>query len=267
MSEEKRRELAQFLKRCRERLKPEDVGLVPDRRRRTPGLRREEVAGAARVSPEWYTWLEQARPIRASEATLRRIAVALRLAPSETRQLLFLSGYDPEDPNGPPDERVSPGILRFLDRLADAPAYVLGARWDFLAWNAASALLYGDLGAIEKADRNCVVQTFLGAFRDRIEDWERHARAVVAGFRAAYAPHAGDIWFEDLISRLASDSPDFARLWTAADAPEANAGDRRFRMPDGSLLTFEHSAFDLADEVSRGLRLVTYVPVRGPRAV
>src|SRR5690606_38450197 len=120
------REIAAFLRSRRARLRPEDVGLPRGPRRRTPGLRREEVAALAGVSTEWYTWLEQARDVRPSAATLRRIATALRLEPAECQHLLALGGHGSGTPDGdfPPDAAISPQLQLLLDRLAYCPAWV-----------------------------------------------------------------------------------------------------------------------------------------------
>src|SRR5687767_7014497 len=145
LSDDRRHEIATFLRTRRARLAPEQVGLPRGSRRRTPGLRREEVAALAGVSTEWYKWLEQARDVRASEDALRRIAAALRLEPGETQHLLTLGGYgrpgaaQSASRGAPP---IRPHLQRLLDQLEHCPAWVYGERWDILAWNRAATLIW-----------------------------------------------------------------------------------------------------------------------------
>src|SRR5690606_31653330 len=163
LSEDRRKEIAGFLRSRRARLKPEQIGLPRGARRRTPGLRREEVAALAGVSTEWYTWLEQARDVRASEAVLNQIAAALRLEPGETHHLLTLAGYgrDGLRNGGSAPERISPALQRLLDELEPCPAWVLGERWDFLCWNRGATIIWGDPAASRGIERNALYQIFM----------------------------------------------------------------------------------------------------------
>ena len=179
LSDERRREIADFLKTRRMRRQPEELGLPRGRRRRTPGLRREEVAAAAGVSAEWYTWLEQAREVRPSAEVLTRIGAALRLEPYETRHLLTLGGYA-IPANGsdiPRSVSVSLRLQRLIDQMDYGPAWVFGERWDIVAWNRAASVIHGDLAALQGIERNALYQLFLGnRMRSMLVDWETHGR-------------------------------------------------------------------------------------------
>src|SRR5690606_17578069 len=264
-SAKQRQEIARFLKARRERIRPEDVGLPAGGRRRTPGLRREEVAFLAGISAEWYKWLEQARDVRASAQTLERIAAVLRLEPAEARHLLLLSGHAVP---GAADQRIETNgvhknLQRLLDQLDPCPAYIHGQRWDLLAWNRATSTVLGDFTALEPAERNCLRMSLLGPLRAMIPDWESHAMGLVHHFRADYAHHVGDPWFEDFIAELRRESAEFAQWWEEPVVKDWRDGIKLFNHPDLGQLAFEHSAFALADERLSGLRLVTLMPVDG----
>src|SRR5690606_22138345 len=195
LSADRREEIASSLRLRLARLSPGDVGLPPGRRRRTPGLRREEVAALAGVSTEWYKWLEQARAVRPSMETMRRIAEALRCEPGETRHLLTLAGYgEPHVPAVAEGEAVvSEHLMRMLAELDPCPAWVHGERWDFLAWNRAATVIHGDLASRRGIERNGMYQFFLGTrMRSTLVDWERHARGLVGTLRLAHGRYVGD---------------------------------------------------------------------------
>src|SRR3984893_12738946 len=146
--EARRRESGDFLRSRRERLAPASVGLPNGFRRRTPGLRREEVALLAGVGTTWYTWLEQGRDVRPSTEVLSALADALRLDSAERRHLFVLNDRPPPEPRPAGPERVGEPLRRMLESLTGQPAYVLGRRWDVLAWNRAAEVLFGDYGKL-----------------------------------------------------------------------------------------------------------------------
>jgi transcriptional regulator with XRE-family HTH domain len=266
LSNDRRTEIATFLRLRRTRRQPEEVGLPRGGRRRTPGLRREEVAALAGVSTEWYTWLEQARDVHPSPETLRRIAAALRLEPGESQHLLTLAGYGVgEHGNGAARPGVvSPRIQRLLDHLGHCPAWVYGERWDILAWNEAATVIHGDLPAMEGIERNALYQLYLNPrWRRMLVDWELHAQDCVAKLRAAYARRVDDPWFNELVDLLRARSREFAEWWNQHDVRLAQDGVKYYDHPEVGRLSFDYTIFDLADERSASLHLVTYLPAPG----
>jgi transcriptional regulator with XRE-family HTH domain len=258
--ERRRAELADFLRRRREQIKPEDVGLPNGSRRRTPGLRREEVAQLADVGTTWYTWLEQGRDVRASLEVLEAICRALRLTPAERTHVILLGRGEEPAPCKATNERVSPTIRRLIENLGPNPAYVLGRRWDYLAWNRAACAVFGDFDAIPRAQRNHVWRFFTDSTRrEMMPDWERSSRLLVAKFRADSARHLGDPEFEQLIHSLRQSSPEFCKAWKRHEVARAGEGRKEINHPDAGLLVFEHAVFNPADAPDQ--RLVLYSPL------
>ncbi len=266
LSDERRREIADFLKTRRMRRQPEELGLPRGRRRRTPGLRREEVAAAAGVSAEWYTWLEQARDVRPSAQVLTRIGAALRLEPNETRHLLTLGGYA-VPANGsdvPRSVSVSLRLQRLIDQMDYGPAWVFGERWDIVAWNRAASVIHGDLAGLQGIERNALYQLFLGdRMRSMLVDWDTHGRMCVAKLRAAYASRVDDPWFNELVTLLRSQSEQFERWWNQNDIETSQEGVKHYEHPEAGRLVFDYSVLDVLDERMSSLRLVAYVPAPG----
>jgi transcriptional regulator with XRE-family HTH domain len=263
LSSDRRAEIAKFLRIRRTRRQPEEMGLPRGGRRRTPGLRRQEVAALAGVSTEWYTWLEQARDVHPSGETLRRIAMALRLEPGETQHLLTLAGYGlPETGNGAPRPTgVSPRLERLLEQLEYCPAWIYGERWDILAWNRAATVICGDLGAFQGVERNGLYLLFVHPRMRRIlVDWEVHARHTVAKLRAGYARHVDDPWFNELVHLLRVRSPEFAAWWNDHDVLLGQDGVKCYDHPEAGRLTFDFTVLEVTDDQLASLRLVTYVP-------
>ncbi len=258
--ERRRAELADFLRTRRATLQPEDIGLPNGGRRRTPGLRREEVAQVAGVGTTWYTWLEQGRDVRASLDVLEAIARALRLTPAERTHLVLLGRGEEPPPCKSPAERASATLKRLIENLGPSPAFVLGRRWDYLAWNRAGAALLGDLGAIPRAARNHIWLTFMDpARRELFPDWERGARLAVAKFRADSARHLGDPGFEELIHALRQSSPEFCEAWSRHEVARTGGGRKEIRHPVAGTLVFEHAVFTPVDAPEQ--RLVLYTPL------
>ncbi len=260
--ERRRAELADFLRRRRAEIKPEDVGLPGGGRRRTPGLRREEVAQLAGVGTTWYTWLEQGRDVRASTEVLESLAQALALTPAERTHLMLL-GRGQEAPAGsPPPESVSPTLRRLVDNLGPNPAFVIGRRWDYLAWNRAARGLLGDFEQIPPQARNHLWLMFSDPRRrELIGDWEEASRIAVAKFRADHARYLGDPAFEELIETLRHTSREFCRAWKRHEVAHSGSGRKELHHPELGLLLFEHAAFHPVDEPEQ--RLILYSPVPG----
>lgn len=256
----RRREFGAFLRSRRERLTPADVGLPAGLRRRTPGLRREEVAALAGVGTTWYTWLEQGRDVSPSVEVLSAIADALRLDPAERRHLYILNDRPPPEtaPSGP--ERVEESLRRMLDSLTSQPAYVLGRRWDILAWNHAAEVLFGDYCKLQGDERNIMHLVFANkAHRRLLVDWNKLAPASLAMFRADSARHTGDPDFERLISTLAKASPEFRDWWPRHDVLRPFTGNKRIKHPVGGRMAFEYTSLSVADRP--GMKLIVYTPL------
>jgi transcriptional regulator with XRE-family HTH domain len=258
-----RAELAEFLRARREALSPEQVSLPRGRSRRTPGLRREEVALLAGVSVTWYTWLEQGRRINASDDVLRAIGRALRLDVAGQDHLVLLA--HPVSPNGAepfsPDD-VPTALRRLIDGFEPAPAYVLGPHWEFAAWNAAEARLYPPLDQLEGLERNLMWVLFThAAVRQLIVDWDVHARQALAEFRAATISVRRDPQMVELVERLQCESDEFRAWWPEHDVARFETRLRRFDHPTAGLLTFEYQ--QLTPSEWPALRVVVQLPVPG----
>jgi len=257
--ERRREELADFLRKRRAHIQPEDVGLPAGGRRRTPGLRREEVAHLAGVGATWYTWLEQGRDVRASLDVLEAISRALRLTPAERTHLVLL-GRGEEPPPCKSDERVSPTVRRLIENLGPNPAFVIGRRWDYLAWNSAACALLGDFGAVPKAARNHVWMHFMDpARREIFPDWEQSSRLLVAKFRADSARHIGDPSFEQLVQTLRKSSPEFCTAWKKHEVARSGAGRKTVVHPVVGAMRFEHAVFNPQEEPDQ--RMILYSPM------
>jgi transcriptional regulator with XRE-family HTH domain len=259
-AEVRRREFGAFLRTRREGLAPASVGLPNGFRRRTPGLRRDEVALLAGVGVTWYTWLEQGRDVRASPEVLSALCKALKLDSAEQRHLFALADRpSPETrANGP--EVIEEPIRRLLDSLDGQPAYVLGRRWDILAWNKAAAVVFGDYAKLEGDERNIIHMVFANkAHRRLLTDWDRLAPASLAVFRADSARSAGDPDFERLIGLLTRLSPEFREWWPKHEVLAPFAGYKRIRHPKAGAMAFEYTSFALSDRPD--MKLIVFTPL------
>jgi transcriptional regulator with XRE-family HTH domain len=262
----RRRQSGAFLRSRRERLTPSDVGLPDGFRRRTPGLRREEVALLAGVGATWYTWLEQGRDVRPSAEVLSALADALRLDAAERRHLYILNDRPPPEPRPTGPERVEQPLLRVLGSLTGQPAYVLGRRWDVLAWNRAAELLFGDYGKLEGDSRNIMHIVFADqAHRKLLVDWDEVASTALAMFRADSARYAGDPDFERLIGTLMRVSPEFRALWPRQDVLRPSSAHKRIKHPVAGRMTFEYTGFEVTGQAD--MKLVVYTPLGSDHSV
>lgn len=259
MSEPAHSGLGGFLRSRRERLAPESVGLPERARRRTPGLRREEVAELAGIGVDWYIRLEQGRSVSPSPATIDALAAALRLDDTEQAHLRVLARLPGQEPFV---REHPPNALRNLVEGLDRPAYLTGRRWDVLAWSPAADELFTGFGGLADDDRNVLVYLLLdpGARRLFGDGWADQARHVVARFRAAHDLWPADPAFTGLADRLHRDSPEFATWWERHDVGNAGgAGRKVLHPPTGGPIRFDYATFQ-ADEDS-ALRLTIYTPV------
>lgn len=242
-----RAELGAFLRAHRARISPEMAGLPAGTRRRTPGLRREEVAHLAGISATWFTWMEQGRDVSISPHALARLAIVLRLTRAERTYLFDLAGK--RDPEG--DSAAGPDVLAGEVRAAvetiAAPAYVLDATATALAWNAAAAALFRGWLDASASERNLLRFLILDpAARRLIPDYEDRVRRVVAEFRADFGRHPDDPRFAALVASLKRDSALFARLWDEQAVHAREGGLRRFLHPERGPLAFRQVTFHLA---------------------
>jgi transcriptional regulator with XRE-family HTH domain len=249
--------LGAYLRNRRTRLDPAAFGFAGPRRR-TPGLRREEVAQLAHISQTWYTCLEQGRGGPPSGEALDRIARALMLTEGE-REHLFLLGLGraparPVPPGAADASAVSPRLQRLLDALPWSPAYIKTLTWDLVAWNRAADLVFG-YGALPPGQRNILRRIFLDpATRAKQFDWDSVARYVVAAFRADAARAtwaAAEV--QALVDELCGASTDFAALWQAHDVQAYSEGSKRLRHPQAGTLTLEYSSFTVEGRPDLGM--------------
>lgn len=214
----------------------------------------------ASVGTAWYTWLEQGRDVRPSNEVLSALADALRLDPTERRHLFVL--HDRPTPGRciAGEERVDEQLRRTLDSLTGQPAFVLGRRWDVLAWNRAAEVVYGPYGRLEGDERNALHMVFADPNHRRLlVDWEVVARASLAMFRADCARYAGDPDFERLVARLTSLSPEFARWWPQREVARPLTGQKRIDHPTAGRMLFEYSSFGVGDPPD--MKLIVFTPL------
>lgn len=249
-------EAADLLRSRRARLRPEDVGLPPGGRRRTPGLRREEVAQLAGISPTYYTFLEQGRDLSPSVQVLDALARALRLDPAERAHLHELVRGPAPAPTAP--LAAAPAeLVDLVDRLDPHPAYVTGRSWEVLASNRACRLLWADWPALPVEDRNVLLWTFLEPrARTVLVEWEREAAAQLARFRAAAAHDPGDPRRAAVADRLRAGSAEARDWWTRHDVAPLASGTKVVSHPALGPVVLTHVVLQLADDP--GLKLVTF---------
>jgi hypothetical protein len=213
----------------------------------------------ARMSVTWYTWLEQKRPIKVSEGMLDNLARVLRLDPIERKQLFRLALHQPAVDSNSMRETVSPRFQRMMDYNGGMPAFVIGRRWDVLAWNRAARAFYFDFEQVPADERNLVWLLFTNsALRALSVDWAARARDVVARFRADYGRHVGDAYFLELVERLISASPEFAEWWPRHDVKPLTEGSTELRHPLAGRMLVEHMAFSPVDNPE--LRVFALLP-------
>lgn len=253
----RRRELAAFLRSRRERITPVQLGLPLGGRRRTPGLRREEVAQLAGVGVTWYTWLEQGRDIKASEQVLQAIATTLLLDPYERAHLFTLAGT-PEPVVERECKAVTREIHAMLAKLEPYPAAVYNARTDILAYNRPFDWLMG-IDRLPFEERNSMLQCFTNPeWRVRLVDWAENVPRAVAELRAMMAEHVSEPAWKQLVRRLRRESPEFDVLWNRHDVQPMRNRAKRIRHPDAGLMSFNftHMWFGRHSET----RMTTFVP-------
>ncbi|HET8729053.1 MAG TPA: helix-turn-helix transcriptional regulator [Alphaproteobacteria bacterium] len=251
-----RKELSDFLTRHRKKLTPADVGLPATGRRRTPGLRREEVAALAGVGLTWYTWFEQGRDIQVSEDFLLNVSRALKLDDAECCHLFLLAHRRPPPPEAYQWPSVPPLIQQLMDDLAARPAYVFNLRWDAVAWNAAADRLFG-FAARERAERNIMRMVFADpVLRRHLPAWHEDAPKLLAQFRCDLATAPDDPAMLSLIEELKSSSAEFRRWWEKPGMDGYSRGIASILGPDATRLYFRHEVLTVDEH--RHLRMIVY---------
>jgi len=258
----RRADLAAFLRARRAAVAPEDVGLERGPRRRTPGLRREEVALLADVSVSWYTWLEQGRPINASVDVLDALARALRLDPVERAHLLELAGHPTRQPIDPGRSSCPGGVLELLRSVEPAPAYALGPTWDLIAWNHSFATLFPPIASLPADECNLVWLLFANDDARALNDpWESEARRTLSQYRAEVTPMRDDPAVASLVARLQAASAEFREWWPQYDVAAFETHRRVFNHPKVGRLEFETE--QLVPVAAPDIRVVVHLPVEG----
>ncbi|MGX1269832.1 helix-turn-helix transcriptional regulator [Streptomyces phaeoluteigriseus] len=257
-AEIRRNELAAFLRHRREHITPERVGLPRGRRRRTPGLRREEVAHLSAVGVTWYTWLEQARDIQVSVQVLDALARTLLLDPTERAHLFRLAGaVDPTPASDRP--ALTPALRTVLEQLEPTPASVQNSRYDILGHNRTYGLLLCDMDAVPPEDRNCLVLSYTDPeWQSSIVHLADTQRIMAARFRATMAGHLGDPAWETLLERLRAESADFRAAWDRHEVVAHRSKRKEFLNRYVGRVVVDHTDLWLGPEA--GPRMVTYTP-------
>jgi transcriptional regulator with XRE-family HTH domain len=255
----KNTELAAFLRSRRERITPEDVGLPGGLRRRTAGLRREEVAQLAGVGVTWYTWLEQGRPIRASVQVLEAVARTLRLDTTERQHLFRLAEVPDMAAHDHASPLLRPQVQVILDNLNPMPASVMSERFDILAWNAAYAALFPRTAETPPAERNTLLHCFIRPpCCSVLLNRDEQRAAMVAQLRAAYGHHVGDPAWTSFIRRMDAASPEFAAMWATQDVAQPAYHTKVFRHPLYPRLDMTSTSFAVPS--APGTRMVVCTP-------
>ncbi len=264
---QRREMLAQFLRTRRARLSPTDVNLPVGQHRRTPGLRREEVAQLASIGISWYTSLEQGRDISPSTEVLHSLAIALRLTAIERQHLFLLAGQPSAFSAGKvvQQEDISPTVLRLLEDLNPSPAYIMDWRWNYICWNAAASAL-GVTRTSPPYDSNIVWHVFTSRLEpSSYADWVPIAQKILAEFQAESMQYADDEWLQQLIADLHHVSPEFREWWSLQDVRERSDGKKAFDHPLVGRLLFEHTTLQVS--AHPGLKIMIYRPLPGTDTV
>lgn len=255
--------LGEFLKSRRDRLHPEQAGIQNSYgRRRTPGLRREEVAILSGVSATYYTWLEQGREVTASREVIESIGRALQLSPDERLHLLRLWSPDNNSPAPLRQESMKPEWQNIIDQMA-FPAYIANDRTEVIAWNHAACEIIADFSTMSDQDRVLMRIFFMEPFfRNHMVNWEEFARYSVAVFRSYLERNDGDVWFKETAERLANECPEFDLLWRLHDIQLKKTSQFILNHPRAGELAFEINSF-VSMNADSDLHFCIFTPITG----
>lgn len=257
-SKQRSKEFGDFLKTRRAKISPSQVGLPEGTRRRTPGLRREEVASLSGIGLTWYTWIEQGRPMQVSVQVLESLARTLMLDAQETIHLYTLAGQAPPTSFPNYDESVNPMLQHLLDSLEFSPAMIIDSRWNVIAWNKAASKLSLDYSKIDIYKRNLLRIMFTNEeFKKTFTEWSSVAQGMVARFRTVCSKFIGDPWIEEFVNELKSESKEFDLWWSMHNVKTV---DNRFKTiihPVLGKLDFEETSLLVADNTSLIMNVFT----------
>lgn len=253
-------EMGEFIKACRNKIKPEKIGFSVGLRRRTPGLRREEVAQLAGIGLTWYTWLEQGRAINVSDAVLDSLSRVFSLTDEERSHLYALANKSlPQQVEV--CQTVNDRVINFLKKLdlLYCPAYITDCHWNLVKWNKYSTIVFGDFGRFPTYERNIVYMMFCNQdYMSLFEQWELHAKEILARFHATFARYIDDPWFSGFIQDMKNKSEKFAVWWELYDVNSMSDIVKNLMHPTLGKLTFDFVSLDILD--NQNFKLLVYNP-------
>ena len=256
------KELADFLKTRRAKISPSEGGLPSAERRRTPGLRREEVAQLAGVGLTWYTWLEQGRDNHVSAQVIESLSRVLMLDKQERLHLFRLANQSLPSDVPESQKSISPILQHLLDSLVLCPSFIADQRWNVIAWNKAACILLGNFENMNARQRNVVWAMFTDDYFKRLyNNWDMYAKSLLGRFRLTCGKYIEDPWFAEFVEDLKSHSTEFAKWWSLHEIINDSGIDKHFNHPVAGELDFESSCFDVPD--NSGYRLFVHVPAPG----
>ena len=262
MENKRNKELGDFIKTRRAKISPGQAGLPEGTRRRTPGLRREEVAALAGIGVTWYTWLEQGRSIQVSVQVLESLARALMLNDDETEHLYALANQ--ARPVHFPAQRqpIHPRLQHVLDSLQFSPALILDVRWNIVAWNDAAAATFIDFSKVDIDRRNYIWLTFTNKqYRKIFTNWEFYVQNLLARFRSACGSYIDDPRLNHFIEELKATSKEFNQWWPMHNVENERGGQKVIGNPKVGEMIFEHTSFLVAD--NHDLQMFINIPLQG----
>ncbi|WP_188888821.1 helix-turn-helix transcriptional regulator [Paenibacillus radicis (ex Gao et al. 2016)] len=255
------KELGDFLKTRRAKISPKLAGLPAGPRRRTPGLRREEVASLAGIGVTWYTWLEQGRPIQVSTQILESLSRVFLLNREEIVHMYSLAQHVPPS-YSPNFTEVNPMHQHVLDNMAESPSLIVDNRWYIIAWNRAAELVFYDFKQLECSDRNMMRIMFTDpGFARLFPDWESSAQAMIGKFRAACSPYIEDSWFTEFVQELRASSKEFDQWWPMHQINKDRDTFRLLQHPVLGQLSFELTSFLVAED--NNMKMYINTPANG----
>jgi len=258
----KRTELADFLKTRRSRITPEQVGLSRGTRRRTSGLRREEVAGLAGIGLTWYTWLEQGRDIQVSNQVLESIARVFQLTQDEITHLFCLAGNTKTSDSFSETGVLSPAVKNLMSNFNQVPTYMIDNCWNLVTWNKLSEKVFCEFSKLEKHERNILYLMFMyKPYMDLFDDWEYHARGIVSRFRVDFVKQTQNIHMQSFVEYLCNSSSKFHDWWKLHDVHGMDDVLKKITHPVVGKMSLEFVSFNAS--ANPNLRLIFHSPAEG----